>query len=146
MVSPRVLSVLAGGGERATRPLDDDGGGPMARVHALGDVLVLDELRQEASDKGVARACFYLFWGVHKEGGMSIDFGTIRDTGRRGVKGGCGHRQYMAERGSRWSKGDKQGRRGDKYFVHRKSLHQNVFHLATPVYWHTRCSRLAVLV
>lgn len=39
-----VLLVLARGGERAPRPLDDDPGGPVTRVYTLLDVLVLHEL------------------------------------------------------------------------------------------------------
>lgn len=51
----RRLLVVAGGGEGAPGALDDHSGGPVARVHALRDVLVLHELGKEAPDEGVTR-------------------------------------------------------------------------------------------
>lgn len=56
-VSPGFLLVLASRRERASRPLDDNPGGPVARVHTLFDVLVLHELRQEAPYESVASPC-----------------------------------------------------------------------------------------
>lgn len=49
--------VFASGREGAPGALDDHLGGPVASVDALGDVLTLHELGQEATDKRVTSAC-----------------------------------------------------------------------------------------
>ena len=48
--------VLAGGGESAPGPLDDDLRGPVAGVDALSDVLAPHQLGEEAPDEGVTGA------------------------------------------------------------------------------------------